>query len=281
MTVANNLYSDISTLVNTIYADALIVARENQVMQPLVTLLTDKSGLAVRTNAKYGTATINTVGEGDDLTSQAFTQSADQSLTPYEYGAQFFFTDSRFESDPWAVRQDATLELGRAFGQRVDSLLVSSFSSLTAGTSGTTTANMTWADFFSGLVKLRAAYAPQPYVAVLHPYQWHCLGTAIAPGVTVTNSPKIQDAFITQYFVGNVSGVDVYLDGNITTGTACDAAMFSRSAIALDIRRAMRIEPERDASRRGWEMNLSAVLAYGVWRPQYGVLMRTIGTAPA
>ena len=42
-------------------------------------------------------------------------------------------------------------------------------------------------------------------------------------------------------------------------------------ALALDMRRAPRLEPERDASRRGYELNLSAVYAHGVWRPKFGV----------
>ena len=275
-----NTYSDISSLVNTIWEDALIVARENSVMPALVTVFNDRSGLAARKNAKYGVATINTVGEADDMTSQAFTPSTDQTLTPAEYGAQFFLTDSRIESDTWQVRQDAAIELGRSLGSSIDYNLVSNFSSLTAGTSGTASGDMTWAIFFSAMAKLRAAYAPLPYTCVLHPYQWHCLGTAIAPGVTVTNAPALQDEFVARYFVGNVAGVDIYLDGNISTGTACYAGMFSRVAIAHDVRRAPRIEPERDASRRGWELNLSAVYAHGVWRPQYGVCILSAGTAP-
>lgn len=276
-----NTYSDISSLVNTVWADAMLIARENSVMPALVTVLTDLNGMAVRKNAKYGSVTINAVGESDDLTSQAFTPSTDQTLTPYEYGAQFFLTDSRLETDNWAVRNDAALELGRGMGQKIDTLLAGDFSSMTAGTSGAAGTNMSWANFFSALTKMRAAYAPLPYVCVMHPYQWFALGTAVAPGVTVTNSPALQDAITDRFFVGNVSGVDIYLDGNISSGTACNAGMFSRPAVALDTRRAPRIEPERDSSRRGWELNLSAVFAHGVWRPQYGVLIQTAGTAPA
>jgi len=45
--------------------------------------------------------------------------------------------------------------------------------------------------------------------------------------------------------------------------------------------RPLRIEPERDASLRGFELNASSVFAYGVWRPQYGIAINTAGTAPA
>ena len=48
--------------------------------------------------------------------------------------------------------------------------------------------------------------------------------------------------------------------------------MFSRDALGYDLRRAPRLEPERDASRRGIELNMTAVFAAGVWRPGFGVL---------
>ena len=140
---------------------------------------------------------------------------------------------------------------------------------------------MSWANFFAAITKMRRAIAPRPWVCVLTPEQWHCLGTAIAPGVTVTNSPFIQDEFIRQFFVGAVSGVDIYTTANIATGTSVFGAMFSQNAMALDMRRPFRIEPERDASRRGIELNASSVYAYGTWRPQYGIAINTAGTAPA
>lgn len=276
-----NTYSDISGFVNTVWEDAMLVARENNVMAGLVTVFNDRSGMALRKNASYSSVTINQIGEADDLTSQAFTPSVAQTLTPYEYGAQFFLTDQRLESDIYAVRQDAALELGQGLGSKVDEDIVGLFSSLTAGTTGSAGTDMTWGNFFAALTKLRAAYAPLPYVCVLHPFQWHSLGTIIAPGVTVSNSPMLQDEIVRRFFVGNVSGVDVYLDGNITDGTATYGGMFSRNSLALDWRRAPRIEPERDASRRGWELNLSAIYAKGVWRPANGVAICTAGTTPA
>ena len=57
-------------------------------------------------------------------------------------------------------------------------------------------------------------------------------------------------------------------------------AVFPRNAIALDWRRRPRVEPERDASRRGWEFNMSSVYAHGVWRPALGVQFIFDASAP-
>ena len=276
-----NTEGNISAFVNTVWADAMLIARDNNVMSGLVTGFGDLQGLAVRKNAKYGTAIFNQIAETDDLSSQAFTPSVDQTLTPYEYGAQFFITDSRIETDIWAYRQDAAQELGASYGQKIDSNLAGLFSSLTAGTVGAAGSDLTWANFFSAITKMRRALVPRPWVAVLTPEQWHCLGTAVAPGVTVTNSPFIQDEFVRQFYVNTVAGVDIFLTANITAGTSVYGGMFNPSAMALDMRRPFRLEPERDASRRGLELNASSVYAYGVWRPQYGVAINTAGTAPA
>jgi hypothetical protein len=277
-----NPSTDITTYIQTIYEDAMLVARDNNVMRGLVKTYGDRQGLAARSNSNYGTATINQINELDDLASQALTPSVAQTLTPYEYGAQFFLPDSRIESDPNDLRSDASTELGAAFGQKLDTLLASVFSGFTAGTAGAAGSNMTWAIFFTAMTQLRRALAPRPWVSVLTPEQWHCMGTAIAPGVTVTNSPMIQDEFMRQFFVANVAGVDIFTTANVAVGTSVFGGMFSRGlAVALDIRRAPRLEPDRDPSRRGIELNLSSVFAYGKWKPEYGVAINTAGTAPA
>ena len=189
-------------------------------------------------------------------------------------------TDSRLETDIFALRSDAASELGAAYGQKIDGFLSGLFSSFTGGTVGGTTTNMTWATFLAGLTKMRRAMAPRPWRCVLNPEQYMCLGTAIAPGVTVTNAPQLQDEFVRQYYVNTVAGVDIYIDGNITAAATVAGGFFSPSALALDMRRPFRMEPERDASRRGIELNVSSIFAYGVWRPQYGVVIVTAGTAP-
>lgn len=268
-----NTYSDISTFVNTVWSDALFVARDNNLMAGLVTVYNDRTGMALRKNSEYGTATINSIGETDDLTSQAFTPTVLSTLTPAEYGAQFFLTDQRIESDIYQAQSDAANELGLAMAQNIEKNLLGKFSSLTGGTIGAAGSAMSWGYFYAMLTGLRRQNAPMPYAFVCRPEQWHQLGKAVAPGATVTNSPDIQNSVVGRFYVGSVSGVDIYTSANISVDGSDDAycAMFNPQALALDMRRAPRLEAERDSSRRGWELNLSSVYAYGVWRPKFGV----------
>lgn len=276
-----NTFADISSYVNNMLEDSLLVARENGVMPALVTTFS-MTGSNPRKVYEYNESTVNDVSEADDFSSQAFTPSLLSTLTPSEVGQQYFITDQRIATDWSNARNDAVQDMGLGMAKKIDTDLVGGFSSFTGGTVQPTL-NMTWGAFLAAITTLRAQYAPQPYVFVCHPYQWHSLGTALAANQTVTNSPMLQDEFVRNWFVGNCYGVDCFVDGNITDGTAAGATtagMFSRAALALDIRRAPRLEIERDASRRGYEFNMSAVYAHGVWRPKFGVQINTSGSVP-
>lgn len=281
---ANNPSTDISTYIQTIYNDAWFIARDNSIMPRLVTTFTDQSGSRQRSSSRYGSATIATLGETDDLQSQAFTPSVLATLTPAETGAQFFLPDLRVESDPMAVRNDAAMELGMAQAKKINNDVLTDFTSLTAGTVGAAGTTITWGHFFAALSQLRNAKAPMPYRCVLHVYQWHQLAKAASIATTSqANAPMFQDDVTRQWFVGRVANVDVFVTADITIDSSDDAngAMFSPLALALDMRRAPRMEPERDASRRGWELNMTSVYAHGVWRPEWGVTMTFDAATPS
>jgi hypothetical protein len=282
MTAGLNIAANIASFVNTIWEEALLVARENNLLSNLVTVFSDESGTALRKNATYGTATMQTVGDDDDLSSQVFSPSALSTLTPYEYGAQFFLTDLRIETDPYGVRNDAALELGQALGESIDVNLCGDFNAMTGGTIGTTGSVLTWKYFWAMAAILQAKHAPKPWVFVCHPHQYYRLGSAAAIGGSASNGgPAIQDEFSRSFFVQSVGGIDLYISSNCeASSTDYYAGMFSRAALALDIRRAPRLEVERDASRRGYELNLSSVYAHGIWRPAWGVYGVFAGAAP-
>jgi len=268
-----NPSSDISSFINTVFEAAILVARDNNVMTGLVRAFNDRTGVAVRQNSQYGGATINSIAETDDLVGQSFTPSSIATLTPAEVGAQYFLTDTRVESDPFTVRNDASMDLGLAMATKFETDLIGNFTSFSSGTIGAAGSAITWSYFFNMEAILRNAKAPYPYFALLHPYQWNVLAKAASVAGTRTNAADpLLEQVNSMYFVRQVGGVYVFVSSNITPDASDDAycGMWSRDAIALDMRRQPRIEPERDASRRGWELNLSALYAHGVWRPTFG-----------
>jgi len=278
-----NTYSNISSFVNTIFEDALFVARENTLATGLVTVFRDMSGMAQRKNQIYGTATMPQIGEDDDLVSQQFTPTALSTLTPAEYGGQFFLTDQRIETDPFPAQQDAARELGMAMATTIDQYVLGNISSLTGGTVGASGTTITWGHFNAMLARLTAKFAPRPYMFVVHPYQWHSLAKAASVAASArTNAPEyLMETVARNYYVGNYSGVDIMVSANVpTSGTDAYAGMWSRAAIAYDERRAARLEPDRDPSRRGIELNMTSVFAHGTWRPDFGIQFIGAASAP-
>jgi hypothetical protein len=266
--------------IQKVYEDALFVARESNLMSGLVTNYTGQ-GVAPRVSSEYSSATISAVNDDDDLSSQSFKPTVLSTLTPAEVGAQYLITDQRLESDPMGVQQAAALELGSAMATKIETDLVGGFAGFTGGTAGTSGSVLTWGRFFAAVAQLRAQNAPGPYYAVLHPYQIHDLAKEAAPAGTNMNAPSFGDEVMRNRYFGMAAGCMIFESSNIAAGTASVAGIFSPMALALDIRRAPRLEPERDASRRATELNLSAVYAHGVWRPKFGVkLISTTNTAP-
>lgn len=269
-----NPSSDISSFINTVFEAALLVARDNTFMPSVVRGFSDRTGLATRQNSQYGGATMNQIAETDDLVGQAFTPASIATLTPVEFGAQYFLTDSRVESDPFAVTSDAATDLGLAMSTKVETSLMSHFNAFTGGTIGTSGSTCTWSYVMAMESVLKTKFAPYPYVLVLSPAQWFPLAKAasVASSVATNAADSLKEAVNSMFFVKQFGGVSIFVSNNVeTSGNDAYAGMFSRDALAFDLRRAPRIEYERDASRRGTEMNLTSVFAHGVWRPTFGV----------
>jgi len=270
--------------VSQVYEDALFVARARNVMAGLVTSFTDRGGDESRANLEYPQATAQEVGENDDYSNPAqLTKTQLANLTPVEKIAQAIVTDRRISSDPQRARDDASKELGEALADNVESNLLGVFDDFTGGTIGAAGTVMTWGHFFAARTKLAGSKVPGPYACVLHEYQWHNLAKAASVAGSQTNAAAgLLDEVNRRFYVGTVGDVDIFTSANIGIDASDDAfgGMFNRAALAIDWRRMPRLEPERDASKRAWELNFTAHYAHGVWRPTFGVALKFDATAP-
>jgi hypothetical protein len=272
-------YASISALVQNIVDGALLVASENSVMTNLVDVRTDQSSLAPRVLSNYTGGTIVSLAEISDLSAQTFTPAAAGTITPGIWAQQYYLTDARIQSDINSAQRDAAADLGRVFGVKVDTDLVGNFSSFTGGTVGTAGGTITWANVQRAAAYLRANYAPGNYIAVLRPEHWYYLTSATSGVPTLMNSPRWQDSLAANFYQASWGGIDFFVDGNITAGTAAVAGMFHPEAMIYDLRKAFGIEVQRDASRGGGGFELNATIWYGegVARATFGVQM--IGTS--
>ena len=165
----------------------------------------------------------------------------------------------------------------------METRLMGHFNEFTAGTIGSSGSTCTWSYVMAMESILKANYAPYPYVLVLSPYQWFPLAKAasVASSAATNASESLKEAVNSMFFVKQFGGVSIFVSNNIeASGTDAYAGMFSRDALAFDLRRAPRMEPDRDPSRRGIELNLTSVFATGVWRPTFGVAGLFLNSAP-
>lgn len=284
--MALNIYSDVSSIAQTVQSDAIFVVREMGQMPNLITTFTDMSGMNTRTGYKYNQGTAVAVSDADDLTSKAFTPSADKVLTPAEIGLQFFISDARAESDvPENILADAANELGMAAADKVNTDLIGDMASLTGGTVGTTGGTITWGYLAAAIAQAHNANksAAVPLVAVVHEYQWSVLAKSITiAGATFGSvAAGFQEEVTRRGTVPIFMGVPIVtVFGGVDSSSDFAGGVFPRIALAIDWRRQIRVRPERDESRRGLELNMSAVYAHGVWRPDRGIKMIFDATAP-
>ncbi len=283
MAAGSVLAGSITAYIQDIYEDAMLVARDNNVMAALATTFNDRTGDANRKNSTYTEGTIGSLTETTDLSSQHLTPAVVATLDPAEFGMQYFLSDLRVESDPFQVRNDAATSMGNAMAEHVETALLGDMANFTGGTVGTggTGDPMTWGKLFAARARLRATKAPPPYYAVMHEYQWHNLAKSASVAASVQGAaPNFTDDVMLNWYVGRAGDMSIFTTVTLAAGTAVTAGVFSRSALALDWRRAPRLEPERNASMRGTELNLSTVYAHGVWRADFGVKLIADASAP-
>lgn len=274
--------ADLNSYFNNIYEDAVFAVRESTMATRLVKTFGDGQGDQTRTLSEYSTSTFVEVAETEDYSNPTqFTKTALATLTPAEYMDQGLLTDRRIMTDPDNARADLSMELGFGAAEKVDSDIFGNFSSLTGGTIGGAGTTLTWAHWFAALTVLRGGKVPGPYVCVLHPYHLYNMGTAALPGVTQTNAPDFQDEILRQFWVTRIAGVNVFYSMNCpTSSTDAYSAIFNPLAMAYDLRKDFTLEPERDASKRAWELNASMMYAHGVWRPKWGVQLLADASTP-
>ena len=268
--------------------DATFVVREVSVIANGVLTLSDMSGGNLRKNYGYPQNTAATIGETTDLTSTSFAATAISTLTPKEIGLQYFVSDLRAESEsPDRIINDGARDLGLAASDKVEADLFALFGSLTGGSAGGTgtSGTPTWGFIAAAIAQARNANKRSnvPLVCYVHGYTWAVLAKSASIAGASVAFPMGEEINRSGY-VASFMGVPLYQIYQPVTGTGATAwakgAVFPREAIALDWRRPIRVEGQRDASMRGLEFNMSAVYAAGVWRPELGVYFDALAATP-
>lgn len=276
--------SDLNGLFNTIYERALFVAREQNLMAALVDNRS-ASGWMNRVVPIRPAISAATVAETEDYNSPTtFGKSTKATLTPAEIIAQVVLTDRDMETDPDSAVDDATMEMGAAIATKIDVDLLTLFDSFTTDKGDGAGNAATLANIAAGIALLGNNKARQygRLNVVLHPYHWHDIWIELGQPST-NNVGQARTEALQAYYVANMLASDWYVSSNIAVDASDDAVsgIFAQPALMLDTRRAPRMETERDASARAYELNFTAGYAVGVVRQEFGVGFTADATEPA
>jgi len=265
--------STLDDLFVNIIAQARFTAEENSLLRNLVTVynIEAEAGMTVQV-PKYPSIAAAGLTEGTDMTATTVSTSS-VSITAGEVGAQVFLTDvaARGAGNP---ADELGTVLGNAIATKMDKDIIALFDGFSGSLGGAGT-EVTAADIFKAAAMLRAAKAPGQYVAVLHPYQAYALKANLTNTFANPNAGVVQNEVMQRSFIGSLAGVDIYESANIAIDANDDAkgAVFAPEAMAVAMVQDFNLEPERDASNRGFELNATAVYGVGELDDDYGVEM--------
>ena len=256
-----------------IVAQARFTAEEQSLLRNLVTVynIDAQPGVTIQV-PKYPAVSAADLTEGTDMSATQVSTSS-ISITVAEVGAQVFLTDMAAMGAGNPADELGTV-LGNAIATKMDTDAIALFDGFSTSL-GATTTELTAAYLFQAAATLRANKAPGRLVGVFHPYQTYALKANLTNTFANPNGGDLQNEAMRSGYVGTIAGIDIFESANVAVDGSGDAkgAVFAPEAIAMAMKRDFNLEPERDASNRGFELNATAIYGVGELDDAYGVEM--------
>lgn len=256
-----------------IVAQARFTAEEQSLLRNLVTVynIDAQPGVTIQV-PKYPSVAAADLTEGTDMSSTTVSTSS-VSITVGEVGAQVFLTDMAAMGAGNPADELGTV-LGNSIATKMDTDVIGLFDGFSTSL-GATTTELTAAYLFQAAAVLRANKAPGRLVGVFHPYQTYALKANLTNTFANPNGGDLQNEAMRTGYVGTIAGIDIFESANVTVDGSGDAkgCVFAPEAMAMAMKRDFNLEPERDASNRGFELNATAIYGVGELDDAYGVEM--------
>ena len=267
--MANEAKASVLTeLYANIVQSALYTMNEKTIIRPLVRNydMSGTPGLTAQVPI-YPSVSAAAIADGTDLANVAFDTSS-KTITASEIGVMVELTDLAAEGANDDVAAAIGRQLGAAMAEKVDTDLAGLFGGFSTSL-GTGDTEITADMIFQAAATLRTNNADQNggYVCLLHPFQAYQLKKQLTNVGAAAMSHALSDVgngALRDGFVGRIAGVDIF-ESNVITGASAGAyvgAVMSQDALGYMVKRSMRIETERNASKRSLE--IVGTMAYGV-----------------
>ena len=267
--------TSISELYTEIIQEAIFTFQETSVMRPLVTTYNITGQGKQVAVPIFPTVAASAVAEGSDLANTEVNPT-EKTITASEVGVMTTLTDLARESSSRPIAQDIGRVFGEALAKKVDTDLAALFSSFaTANDLGAAGTELTADLLLKAESTLRALNVPRPYYAVFHPKAvFNLKKTLTQAGYsgTATAISSTGENVFGSGFVGNIFGIDVYENANLTISSAgdCVGGVFHPISLGLAMKMDFKIETQRDASLRATEVVATMTYGQDVVKDNYG-----------
>jgi len=267
MTITNT--TTLNDLLPSIVAEALFVASEKSIMRGLVRNYTLSAGQGKTVTVPiYPKQTAAALTEG---TAPSFTAISTDgaTLTVSEVGLTAQISDLAIMASSSNVISDIGRLFGEAIARKMDTDLLALANSLSVTVGGVSTA-ATPALIFQAIAKLRSqGYdTANDCAIVLHPNVAYDVASVLTSTFAAPASMVGNDA-LRNGFMGMLGGVPVYQSSLVAQSTASSNAtgdyanlIMHRDAFGLAMMQDIKIESQREATKRGFDLVGSAI--YGV-----------------
>ena len=246
----------------------------------------------------FGTVVARNLTEGIDNTVSETMSDTSVTITPGEVGCKMVLTDKLVRDDNEDVKAAAGRLLGEAMELKRDQDLLGQLASAgtTLGAGGTWTLGQIAASraIIRGVQPSSGGPWTGGLVAIQHPYVALDLVDVMTPlapvsGTAGTGAPfgNMVEDVVRNYGIGRLFGMPVLEDGNIditTIAATAKGGVFATgegSAIVLATANEWSVEPERDASLRATELNITGEYGVGLYEADWIVTQNNDATTPA
>jgi N4-gp56 family major capsid protein len=266
--------STLSELYTEIIQEAIFTFQETSVMRPLVTTYNIAGQGKQVAVPVYPAISAAAVAEGTDLSNTAVNPT-EVTITASEVGLMTTLTDLGRDS----ASRNVTADIGRLFGDaiadKVDTDMAALFSSFSTDV-GAAATELTADLIFKAVATLRANNVPGPYYGVFHPKAAFNLKKTLTQAGYNTSANAISEAgneAMRSGFIGNVAGVQIFENSNISVDQYDDAigGVFHPISLGLAMKSDFKIETQRDASLRATEIVATVTKGEAVVKSDYGV----------
>ena len=267
MTITNT--TTLNDLLPSIVAEALFVASERSIMRGLVRNYTLAAGQGKTVTVPiYPKQTAAALTEGTAPTFTAVSTDG-ATLTVSEVGLTAQISDLAIMASSSNVVADIGRLFGEAIARKMDADLLAKFDTFSGYVGGVST-TATPALIFQAIAKLRSAGydTANDCAIVLHPNVAYDVASTLTSTFAAPASMVGNDA-LRNGFMGMLGGVPVYQSSLVGATSASGGAsgdyacgIFHKDALGLAMMQDIRIESQREATKRGFDIVGSAI--YGV-----------------